>query len=77
MIGLQNATPIATAIIIGGTTVYTVNKLFQTLVTSITGSDKGGNTSLMLDAKNIIAFDRNITNWNRLKNRTDCSLGGI
>ena len=46
--GLQNATPIATAIIIGGTSVFAINKSFQTLVTTIKVTDQGGNTSLKL-----------------------------
>ena len=76
MIGLQNATPIATAIIIEGTTVYEVNKSIQTVVSSIKGTEQGGNTSLRLEAQKIVAFDGNITNWTRWKNRTECTLYG-
>ena len=74
--GLQNATPIATAIIIGGTSVFAINKSFQTLVTTIKGTDQGGTTSLKLEAQKIVAFDGSITNWNRWKNRTECALDG-
>ena len=71
----QLLTPIASALVIGGSAVYTINQSVKKIVSSISGN-KGNTTGLKLEAQRIGPFDGKIGNWQRWKNRTQCALDG-